>query len=209
MKKNDPRITDMRSKKWFQGVAVGKAVGLSFWLAVSNITLLLVVVFLINREREFIYFAVDEELRLVALTGEDRPVLTAQRLLNWATDAVTKATTVSFSTYREDLSEARRNFTPASWDGYLGALQSSGNLDFIINNRLNWVSVPSQAPVIVEQGFVNGNYQWVVEMPLAVTYESASERQAQNQIARVTIGRADVLKYPTGVVILQLNLVNG
>lgn len=147
------------------------------------------------------YFATTAEGRLMRLYPLSRPVLTPAELLQWATLAVTQVNTYNFVNWRKELQTASENFTPNGWKEYQDSLKKSRNLDTVIAKKLTVNAVATGAPVILDQGVVNGEYKWKVQLPILKTYESTSSRITQPELITVLITRVSTLETPKGIAI--------
>lgn len=153
------------------------------------------------------FFAATPDLRLAPLVPLDRPVLTQQGLLNWASETVIEAVSLDFLEWREKVSRIRENFDEDAFQSFLHSLSTSGVLEMIRDKRLSVSAVVTRAPVIVASGLVGGKMTWRVEFPLVVSYESSQGvESSQKLVATVLIRRASTAATPRGVVIQQLVL---
>ncbi|SOC27148.1 DotI/IcmL/TraM family protein [Thalassospira xiamenensis] len=132
-------------------------------------------------------FISDESGRVIELKALNRPVESITFVTNFVTDAITQAYTYSFANYRTELSAAKKNFTPSGWEGFEKALKDSGTLQAVIDNKYVATAVVTGAPVLKNQGIVDGVYAYRFEVPILVTYQSANQRTAQNLMITATV----------------------
>jgi intracellular multiplication protein IcmL len=149
------------------------------------------------------YFATDSTGRIVPLIPLDQPNLSTPALLQWANIAAVAAFTFDFVNYRQQLQAASEYFTPPGWEAYMQAVQSSNNLGAVIEKKLTVSAVATGAPVVLQQGILNGRYSWKVQIPLLVTYQSANQISQQNLVATLFIARVSTLNSAQGVGIAQ------
>lgn len=150
------------------------------------------------------YFAVDPEGGIREVMPLNRPIQSTSFLLNWSTESIVKALTLNFANYQQQLNEYRLNFTDTGWRSFQDALKRSKVIDTIIAQQLVTTVVPASAPVISKQGVIDGGgYGWVVEIPVIITYESASQKMSQNFTVTATIARRDESENPSGLGIAQ------
>ena len=64
-------------------------------------------------------------------------------------------------------------------------------------------AVATRAPVILQKGILNGRFAWRVQMPVLVTYQSASEFTQQSNVVTMLISRVSTLNSPRGIGISQ------
>lgn len=174
--------------------------GLTLVLAITVTSL----VYMASRPVEYRYFATDTEGRIKELTALNRPIQSLEEILNWVTNSITQTYTFSFANYRQELQAAQSNFTPAGWSGFERALEESRILSSVLENRYVTTAVPTGAPVVVAQGLVNGRYAWRVQLPIIVTYQSASRRTSQSLTITATVVRRLETEHPKGLGIAQI-----
>ncbi len=69
--------------------------------------------------------------------------------------------------------------------------------------------MPRGAPVLTSEGVVGGQYQWVVQIPMVLTYVSGSKSRSDNWLITLVIVRVPRLESPNGVGIAQWIAVPG
>ena len=145
------------------------------------------------------YFATTINGRITPLIPLDQPNMPPSTLLQWANSAAIAAYTYNFVNYRQELQSASEFFTPDGWNQFIGALNSSNNLKSVIDKKLVVSAVATGAPVITDQGVINGTYTWSVQMPMLVTYQSASQTVRQNILVRIVVQRISTLYSARGI----------
>lgn len=149
------------------------------------------------------YFATSINGRVTPLYPLNQPNQSDSALLQWANQAAIAAFTYNFVNYRQELQAASAFFTEAGWRQFNQALIASLNLDAVKSKKLVASAVATNVPIILDKGIVNGVYSWRVQMPILVTYQSASEFSQQNNVVTMLITRVDPLNYPRGIGIDQ------
>ncbi|RWB93278.1 MULTISPECIES: type IVB secretion system apparatus protein IcmL/DotI [unclassified Mesorhizobium] len=148
------------------------------------------------------YFASTTDGRIQPLIPLDQPHLSAAEITTYAAEAVTRSFTYSFATYQQDFQDAQQYFTkPQGWNSFVDAVQKSGTLDLVKNKRLNTTAIAQRAVIVREGVGPNGIYEWIVQMPVRVTYQSASEVTGQNMMVTVTLQRLQSYEHPRGAAI--------
>lgn len=156
------------------------------------------------------YFATTTNGQILPLVALDKPHLNANEVANFATQAVTAALTYSFTNYRADLTAVQKYFTqPAGWNSFIDALDKSGQLEMVKERRLNTTAVAQDAVILSQGPNARGVYQWVVQIPLRITYESASEVSGQDLLVTVTINRMETYQTPEAVAINRFIAARG
>ena len=148
------------------------------------------------------YFATTTDGQLLPLVPLDKPHQSAAEVSNFAVKAVTSSLTYDFANYRADFNNAMQYFTkPTGWNQFVDAVQKSQMLDLVQTRRLNTTAVANNA-VIVREGINDrGVYEWIVQIPLRVTYQSASEVTGQNFMITVNIERLQIYESPYAMAI--------
>lgn len=152
------------------------------------------------------YFATSINGRITPLFPLSEPNQSDSAIRQWANQAVIAAFTYNFVNYRDELQAASVFFTPEGWDQFMNALKESNNLDAVKAKKLVVSAVATGAPVILKKDILNGVYSWRVQMPILVTYQSASEFSQQNVLVTLLIKRISTLNSPRGIGISQIIL---
>ncbi|HAU0286789.1 TPA: type IV secretion protein DotI [Legionella pneumophila] len=170
---------------------------------VVNVVLASLVVYMITHPPAPKYFATSINGRITPLFPLDEPNQSDSAVLQWANQAAIAAFTYNFVNYRDELQASSGFFTAEGWDQFLGALEQSNNLDAVKAKKLVVSAVATRAPIILQKGVLNGRYSWRVQMPISVTYQSASEFTQQNNVVTMLITRVSTLNSPRGIGISQ------
>lgn len=165
----------------------------------SLIVLIASVIYVINHPPQPKYFATYADGKLVPLIPLNMPNVSQAALLQWANTAVVSVNSYDFFNYRDQLQKASEYFTPDGWQAYLNELKSSRNLNAVIEKKLVVSAVATRAPNIVRSGVIDGTYAWTVQMPILVTYQSASEYSQQSLIVTLLIKHISTLTNPNGI----------
>ncbi|GAB4222683.1 MAG: type IVB secretion system apparatus protein IcmL/DotI [Gammaproteobacteria bacterium] len=150
------------------------------------------------------YFATSINGRIIPLQPLDRPNQAKSAILQWANQAAIAAFTFNFVNYRKELQSASVFFTPQGWNQFVSSLRSSNNLEAVRAKRLVVSAVATGAPIILNEGVQgDGRYAWRIQMPILVTYQSASEISRQNLVITMKVVRVSTLDSPRGIGIEQ------
>ncbi|MBA4695843.1 MAG: type IVB secretion system apparatus protein IcmL/DotI [Legionella sp.] len=149
------------------------------------------------------YFATTVNGRITPLYPLNEPNQSDAAVLQWATQAAIATFSYNFVNWREEIQASSDFFTPAGWSQFLNALQQSNNLDAVRAKKLIVSAVATRAPIILQKGLLNGSFSWRVQMPILVTYQSASEFSQQNNVVTLLITRVSTLNSPRGIGIAQ------
>jgi intracellular multiplication protein IcmL len=149
------------------------------------------------------YFAVTSDGRLTPMVPLDQPNISRSALVQWANTAAIAAYTYNFVNYRQELQAASEYFTPKAWQDFITELNNSNNLSAVISKKLIVSAVATGAPVVTQEGILDGVYMWRVVMPMLVTYQSASEFSQQPIMVNMLISRIPTLNSARGIGIAQ------
>ena len=168
-----------------------------------NAVLAGILTYIVTHPPEPKYFATSISGRITPLFPLDQPNQSDSAVLQWANQAAIAAFSYNFVNYRTELQASSGFFTAEGWDQFLQALEQSNNLVAVKAKKLIVSAVATKAPVILQKGLLNGVYAWRVQMPLLVTYQSASEFSQQNNVVTILISRVPTLNSPRGIGIAQ------
>ncbi len=155
------------------------------------------------------YFATTEDGRLIPMISLNQPNLSNPALMSWVAQAATEVMTFGFNDYRRRLQESSRFFTRKGWESFTQALQEARIIESIQANTQVITAAPRAAPVLQSEGLVNGQYQWVVQVPMIMSYQSGSKTRADRWIVTLVVVRVPRLESPNGVGIAQWIAVPG
>jgi len=149
------------------------------------------------------YFATTEDGRLIPMVSLTQPNLSNPALMSWVAQAATEVMTFGFNDYQRRLQESSRNFTRRGWESFTNALQSARIIETIEQNSQVVSATPRGAPILQSEGVVNGQYQWVVQLPMTLSFQSGSQKRSVNWMVTLVIVRVPRLESPNGVGIAQ------
>lgn len=152
---------------------------------------------------ENMYFATTEDGRLVPMVALDQPNLSTPALMSWVAQASTEVMTFGFNDYRRRLQESSRNFTRRGWESFTQALQKARIIEMVEANQQVVTAAPQGAPILESEGLVAGRYQWVIQLPLVLTYQSGAKTKSDSLLVTVVVVRVPRLESPNGVGIEQ------
>lgn len=155
------------------------------------------------------FFATTEDGRLIPIVALDQPNLSAPAIVSWSAQATSETMTFGFHDYRRRLQESSRHFTRRGWESFTRALQTSGIIDAITQNRQVITATPRGAPTLISEGIVNGRYEWQIEVPMLISYEYGSGSKQSQLTLRLLVVRVPQLENANGVGIEQWIAYNG
>ncbi len=168
-----------------------------------NIGLVSVLYYMVSNPPQPKYFATSINGRITPLFPLDEPNQSDAAVLQWATQAAIASFSYNFVNYRTELQAASEFFTPKGWTQFMNALKESNNLEAVRAKKLIVSAVAKGAPIILRKGILSGRYAWRIQLPLLITYQSASEYSQTEDVVRMTIMRVSTLNSPRGIGIAQ------
>jgi intracellular multiplication protein IcmL len=168
-----------------------------------NFALSSVISFMVLHPPKPKYFATSINGRVTPLVPLDEPNQSDSAVLQWVNQAAIAAYTYNFLNYRTQLKLASGYFTTDGWKQFLLALDGSNTLNTVRQQKLIVSSVATKAPVILQKGVVNNSYSWRVQLPILVSYQSASQSKQQSKIVTLLVTRISTLESPRGIGIAQ------
>lgn len=167
------------------------------------VLLICFVVYMSMHQPEKRYFATTEDGRLIEMMPLGRPNIGKSALMSWVAQATTETMTFGFHDYRRRLQESSRHFTRAGWKSFTDALESSRIIETVKARQQVVTAVPRSAPILIAEGLVGGRYQWTVQLPLQVTYQSGNKTSPSSFLVTLVIVRVPKLESPNGIGIAQ------
>lgn len=150
------------------------------------------------------YFATTVDGRVIPMVSLSEPNLSRPALLSWVVQAATETMTFGFSDYRRRLQESSRHFTKSGWAAFAGELSNDKFIEQIEASSQMLTAAPAAAPIIEKEAITEGRYQWIVKLPLVLSYESHSGGlRTDKWMVTLVVVRVPRLESPNGVGIAQ------
>ncbi len=131
-------------------------------------------------------------------------LLSRESLLLWVQEVVGNVYTFNPVNYQQKFSDMlSTNFTPEGGDSFRQVLNDSQLLKQVLSQQLNVTGIVSGQPVILKQGPFLGVYSWKVQMPVLLTFESASQISTKRIIVTVLIVNIPTIESPLAIGIQQ------
>jgi intracellular multiplication protein IcmL len=131
------------------------------------------------------------------------PVKSINDIVAWTTMVAVQLFTIDFFQVDAQLNQMKPYFTNDGWEALQAALKGSGWMASVVGKKLSVTSVLNGAPTILKHGVLNGAYSWVINFPLLVSYEGASESRVERRVFTLTVRRisADFSSGQAGIAI--------
>jgi len=152
------------------------------------------------------YYATTTSGDIIPLQTLSEPVISDNYLVQWSALTVRTLFNLDFVHLQDNLEISKKYFTSDGWKAFISALEKSGLAQLIREKKLMTSAVITQTPAILSKSVVAGRYSWLVQMPVLVTYTSASMTAKKALIATMMIRRVPVLGASQGVQITDIAL---
>jgi intracellular multiplication protein IcmL len=170
----------------------------------------LLLVTLVITQPIYYYIAQNPETERLQMVGLDVPNMTTRAVLSWSTTSITEIMTMGFGDMDTRLPQQRHSFTKAGWKAFRKAFALQKVGEVFKQSQLVLTTVPSNTPVIVWQGINEDDvYQWVVEMPVIMTYATNNNvMRREKALAVLLIVRVPTEDSSAGIAIENWQLLN-
>lgn len=155
------------------------------------------------------YYATTHSGKQIRLSPRNEPNLTTAALLDWVANAAVSSYSFNFVNWNEALSSVRTYYTPSGYQNFMTALKASNTLEDVRSKKLVVSAVITGTPVILKEGPINDRYSWQVQLPMLLSYQSASEVIKQNITMTMLVTRVPTLESEKGIGIAQLIVAEG
>lgn len=140
-----------------------------------------------------VYFASDNDWRIVPLVPIDQPYLNTPDLLQWVSNVLPMLFTFDFVNYDDQVKQLQHYFTPDGWNKFLDQLHNDLNTDLIEKNKSFINAKAGGAPYVLNQGVLSGRYAWWVQMPIIIDYSTWDKSNEQNIVVQVLLVRVPMI----------------
>lgn len=109
----------------------------------------------------------------------ERPNVTADSLIKWATLVATEIHTTDFQNYDANLQNISNSFTTDGYQSFLNILAETNVESDVKSKDIRITSIAiNQAVMLMEQPNA-----WVIQVPLLISYQGASQSSTQKYVA--------------------------
>jgi intracellular multiplication protein IcmL len=152
------------------------------------------------------YYATTANGRIFGLHPLSQPVMTDSRLIQWTSIAVRNALTVDFLNSASQLARVKPYFSAGGWNRFEKALNQSGFIKTVEGKKLEVNAVVSSPPVILATDVIGGRFTWRVQLPLLLTFTSASQTVQPTWMAVVDVQRVSTQDSSEGIQIIGFDV---
>lgn len=148
-----------------------------------------------------VYFATDNEFRVVSPAPMNQPYLSVPDLLQWVNEALISSFTYDYVSYDHEIEKNKHYFTEEGWKKYLSILNNYAAAKTLQTAKIFVNAVPNSAPFIVNDGVLDGRYSWWIQMPLDIRSTGYQTNAVQAVTFQVLVTRVSTLNDLNGVAI--------
>lgn len=152
------------------------------------------------------FFVVNQDNRPRIVQGMYNPNSSRDSLTSWVSAAVTDVMTFGFNDIEQRFDITKKNFTKAGWDSFREAMMKSGFVSSVIDGKQMVTAAPRSTPILLKDGYVKGNYMWMFQLDLLMTFRSGSNKRNEVKKVNVKLERVPTSENPNGVGIAELML---
>ncbi len=145
------------------------------------------------------YFAVTPERQFFRLPPENEPSLSQGLLQNWVTTFALASHTFDFYHFDEQVSVMEKYFTPEGYRQYMESVESFR--DEVLSKKQMVSCTVLDAPLIRKSTVIDNIYEWSIDVPLLVRYDSASDSRNQKRRLSLRVRRYPDVDNPYGVAV--------
>jgi len=138
----------------------------------------------------------------------NEPTYSEDKIVAWLTAALPNIMTLDHSNIQQQLTDAKKYFTPDGWCHFIDALASANIIDATIERRLEVSIIPQATPKVTGSSVKDGVYTWTVETPVAFKFKCdevgmIAPADVNNENLVVRISRSSAQTNPDGIGISQ------
>lgn len=137
------------------------------------------------------------------------PSFAIDSLINWATLAASNIYNLEFSGLDEQLELYRKKyFTSEGFSGFYRSLKDAGTLDTIRSENLKVSAIAVRRANIKAEGPYLGEYNWTMDIPLLIYYETSGASKSREIILEVVVTTASLDESQFGYGIRRIRELN-
>lgn len=176
---------------------------LSLAMVVGAIALLIVVsLYFFMHQVLPVTFGVYPEWRVQMDVPVDRAYPALPDMFQWVSTVIPKIFATDFINYGQSFKALTPYFSENGWAIYMGIVKTYMNQEDIVKNKQFVTALAAGAPVILNQGIVEGKYAWWVQMPIEVRYSGIDANvHTVNLVVQALVARVSTVNNLDGVVI--------
>lgn len=178
-------------------------------IVTATIVLLLAMSFYLHTQKPRpVTFHTDSDGRVYPPIPIDRPFIKEADLVQWLNNVVSKSFSFDFVNYKTQVENLRQYYTENGYTKLLGVLNSYANPNQVQNAKLFINANAGGVPTIFNQGLIGNTYNWILHVPLELTYSSGEKNTIANITLEITVIRVQINSELAGIAIDNVVVIN-
>lgn len=206
--KEDP-VIEVRDSLYFGRWVNQKTFSLAFFLAIALTISLAGNFYLVSHRPRPVYFASSSSGKIVPMVPLDRPVRSERWLIEWSASTIEDLLTISAVNYNASFLRIRDKFLPSTFGQIVDTFDKNGMKKYILDNRMDTYVALENAPVIVNEGVMNGQRSWKIQAPIVLTFTNGAGRTPKHFVVEMVVSRVPTFVNKNGVVVSSFALLSG
>lgn len=134
------------------------------------------------------------------------PVMSDADLVDWVGKAAVAPYNFDYVHYRDTFSSVvKPYFTNNGWDGVVGNLKASKNIEEVVKASMVVEGVVRRPPALVESAVTGGVATWTFEVPILVSFRNTNVMREQRITAKLLVVRVAPTFHPQGIAVDSYN----
>lgn len=154
-----------------------------------------------------VYFQATEQKQIIPEIPLDKPGIESNVLLSWIVEGMNTAHTFNFMNYERRMKKAQEYFSREGYQDYTQALNSSGIIQAIVQNKWVMIAMPLEVPEILKEGTLGNRYLWRIKLPVQFNYRNINNPRTVQFDLNLLVVRVPTTESPNGVTIYKYELL--
>jgi intracellular multiplication protein IcmL len=168
-------------------------------IAITFAFILAVSIYIYSTRPPPVQFFVGNEWRTLQPVAVDKRYLTDPEVLQWVSEVLPGSLKYDFVNYKTELDDRKQYFTQDGWPKFLEMVNNFISYETVQNAKLFVNTTPTSAPIILNQGLLQGRYAWWVQMDILINYISFEKTTNQSMQIQALVVRIPTMQNLDGV----------
>ncbi|MBY4841270.1 DotI/IcmL/TraM family protein [Pantoea sp. DY-5] len=169
--------------------------------AIQAIAIIVLIYVVVNAPGHYV---ATENGRITPFYPTDKPVWSESDVRQFGADTISKAFTLDFVHYRDQMTAASPDFSEEGFTGYNQALTTGSNILSLVKDKRMNLTNTVEPGVITRRGVIGGRYTWEFQYPVTMRLQGQnSSSPPLRYIFTLRIQQADVRLKPRGLEVTQ------
>lgn len=150
------------------------------------------------------HYLATENGRITPVYPTDKPVWSESDVRQFGADTISKAFTLDFVHYRDQMTAVSTDFSEEGFAGYNQALTTGSNILALVRDKRMNLTNTVEPGVITRRGIIGGRYTWEFQYPVTLRLQGQnSSTPPLRYIFTLRIQQADTRLKPRGLEVTQ------